>query len=313
MKGAVGYMLKDWNKPERPSDEEIDARLKIARENLTRNQIKVKEGKIPVFVIFEGWGAAGKGSLVGRIIKNMDPRFFQVESVKYSTDEEKRRPFLYKYFTRIPEQGEFVFLDGGWMRDIVGGKMSGELSDKEYRKRVDSTKRFERTLADNGYLVMKFFFQIDKHEQKKRLAALLEDETTKWRVSKHDLKQNKKYDEYLEAFDSFMYDTNLSNAPWYMIDAKERKWAELQILDIINQGVETALLNQGHAVPILQNTFALKKIPKLSEVSLDKKLTDEEYKEELGKLQKKLGRLHNRSSSDTRAGMRQAKVEISKG
>ena len=58
MKGAVGYMLKAWNKPERPSDEEIDTRLKIARENLTRNQIKVKEGKIPVFVIFEGWGAA---------------------------------------------------------------------------------------------------------------------------------------------------------------------------------------------------------------------------------------------------------------
>lgn len=76
--------------------------------------------------------------------------------MKYSTDDEKRRPFLYKYFTRIPEQGEFVFLDGGWMRDIVGGRMSGELSDKEYRKRVDSTKRFERSLADNGYLVMKF-------------------------------------------------------------------------------------------------------------------------------------------------------------
>lgn len=290
---GVGYMLKDWNRPERPSDEEIDTRLKIARENLTRNQIKVKEGKIPVFVILEGWGAAGKGSLVGRIIKNMDPRFFKVESVKYSTDDEKRRPFLYKYFTRIPEQGEFVFLDGGWMRDIVGGRMSGELSDKEYRKRVDSTKRFERSLADNGYLVMKFFLHIDEHEQKKRLEALLEDDTTKWRVSKHDLKQNKKYDKNLEAFDSFMYDTNLSNAPWYMVDAKERKWAELQILDIINQGIETALLNQGHAAPILQNTFALKKIPKLSEVSLDKALTDKEYKEELDKLQKKLGRLHN--------------------
>lgn len=290
---GVGYMLKDWNRPERPSDEEIDTRLKIARENLTRNQIKVKEGKIPVFVILEGWGAAGKGSLVGRIIKNMDPRFFKVESVKYSTDDEKRRPFLYKYFTRIPEQGEFVFLDGGWMRDIVGGRMSGELSDKEYRKRVDSTKRFERSLADNGYLVMKFFLHIDEHEQKKRLEALLEDDTTKWRVSKHDLKQNKKYDKNLEAFDSFMYDTNLSNAPWYMVDAKERKWAELQILDIINQGIETALLNQGHAAPILQNTFALKKIPKLSEVSLDKELTDEEYKEELDKLQKRLGRLHN--------------------
>lgn len=286
-------MLKEWNRPERPTDEEISLRLKAARESLTRNQIRVKEGKIPVFVILEGWGAAGKGSIVGKIIKNMDPRFFKVESVKYFTDDEKRRPFLYKYFARIPEQGKFAFLDGGWMRDIVGGRMSGELSDKEYRNRVDSTKRFERTLADNGYLVVKLFLHIDKKEQKKRLEALRADDTTKWRVTKRDIRQNKHYDENMEAFDRFMYDTNLSNAPWYMVDASERKWAELQILEILNQAIETALLNKGHAAPILQNTFAMTRIPKLSDIPLDRTITDEEYEKELSSLQKKLGKLHN--------------------
>jgi polyphosphate:AMP phosphotransferase len=286
-------MLKEWNKPERPSDQELDERIRAAREALAKNQIRVKEGKIPVFIILEGWGAAGKGSLVGRIIKNMDPRFFKVESVKHSTEDEERRPFLYKYFSRIPEQGRFVFLDGGWMRDVVGDKVEGLISDEEYRARVDSTKRFERTLADNGYLVMKFFLHIDEQEQKARLDALMSDESTRWRVGKRDLKQNKKYNKNLKAFDSYMYDTNLTNAPWYMIDAKEKKWAELQILDIMNQGIETALLNKGHAAPILQNTFPLEKIPKLSEIPLDKSLTDEEYKKQLDKLQKKLGRLHN--------------------
>lgn len=286
-------MLKEWVKPERPEQEALEMRLRAAREQLTRNQMRVKEGKIPVFVILEGWGAAGKGSLVGRIIKNMDPRFFKVESVKYSTDEEKRRPYLYKYFTRIPKEGEFVFLDGGWMRDIVGERMAGMLSDQNYRARVDSTKRFERTLTDNGYLVLKFFLHISQKEQKKRLDKLLKDENALWRVSKRDLRQNKKYDRNLKAFDSFMYDTNLSNAPWYLIDAKEAKWAELQILEIMNQGIETALLNRGHAAPILQNTFAIKKLPKLSEIPLDQKVEDAAYKAELSKLQKKLGSLHN--------------------
>ena len=286
-------MLKDWTKPMKPSDEEIAARLKVQRELLAENQLKLKDGKVPVLICLEGWGAAGKGSLVGRIIRNLDPRFFSVESVRYSTEDEKRRPFLYKYFSRIPEAGRFAFLDGGWMREIVNDKLSGDLSGKEYRSRVDSVKRFERSLADNGYLVLKFFLHISKKEQKHRLEALKSDKHTIWRVNDRDVKQNKEYDAYLDAFDSYMYDTNLSNAPWYMIDAEEKKWAELQLLEIINQGIETALANRSTAAPILQNIYPLLPATPLSEIPLDKELSDEAYRAELDKLQKKLRKLHN--------------------
>ncbi|MBP3326831.1 MAG: polyphosphate:AMP phosphotransferase [Coprococcus sp.] len=286
-------MLKSWSKPKRPDEVELETRLKAEREKLERNQIKVKEGKVPVFIVFEGWGAAGKGSVTGRIIKNMDPRFFKVESVKEPTEEELRKPFLYRYFIRIPEAGRFTFLDSSWMKEVVTDKIKGELSQKAYRSEIDSVKRFERTLADNGYLMLKFFLHIDEKEQKRRLNGLKKDKNTSWRVSEKDMYQNKHYDKYLEVFNRYIDDTNQSNAPWYLIDAIDKKWAELQILEILNQGIETALTNRGNAVPILQNVFPLMPVPKLSDIPLDKALSDEEYNAELDKCQKKLRKLHN--------------------
>ena len=171
-------MLKDWNKMELPSDEEIENRLKAARDKLVKQQIMMKEKKLPVIVLFEGWGAAGKGSVLGKVIKNIDPRFFKVAVMDEPTDEEKRKPFLYRHFIKIPEAGKFVFMDSGWMSEVTRQKLRGELSDEQYNKRVESIKRFERQLTDNGYLLLKFFFDIDKKEQKKRLNKLKEDKNT---------------------------------------------------------------------------------------------------------------------------------------
>lgn len=286
-------MLKDWTKPEKPEEKIMDERLKTARAQLSGNQMRVKEGKIPVFVLIEGWSAAGKGSLVGKIIRNMDPRFFKVESVKGTSDQEERRPYLYKYFTRIPEQGEFVFLDGGWMRDVVNDRTEGKMSDREYQARVESIRRFERTLTDNGYLLLKFFLHIEQKEQKRRLNTLLADEPTRWRVNKRDLRQNKKYRDNLETFDSFMQDTDQAAAPWYIIDSTEKKWAELQLLEILNQSILAALFNKKQGELILENTFPMLQLPKLSEVSLDRTADADTYKDELSRLQKRLGKLHN--------------------
>lgn len=89
-----------------------------------------------------------------------------------------------------------------------------------------------------------------------------------------------------EVYQTYMEQTNQSYAPWYAIDAKSKKWAELQILERINQNIETALANSGRAVPILPNLFPLSPIPKLADVDLNKELTEEEYQEKLEKLQK---------------------------
>lgn len=155
-------MLKDWNRLEQPSKEEMEQRLKKARARLEQQQILMKEKKLPVLVLLEGWGAAGKGSVLGKIIKNIDPRFFKVAVMDEPTEEEARKPFLYRHFVKIPEAGKFVFMDSGWMSEVTREKLRGELSEQEYKKKIESIKRFERQLTDNGYLLMKFFFQIDE-------------------------------------------------------------------------------------------------------------------------------------------------------
>jgi len=286
-------MLEDFVKARRPEDEELAAGIKAAREALNACQIKIKEAGLPVMVIFEGWGAAGKGSVLGRVIKSIDPRFFKVQTYAAPTAEEKRYPFLYRYIKDIPEKGKFTFYDTYWMEEITDARMDGSMSDAEYEERIDSINRTERTLVDNGYLVMKFFFQIGKKEQKRRLDELLDNKDTKWRVDKSDLYENKHYDESIKVYDKYLKDTNSPTAPWYIIDAKDKKFAELQVLEFLNSGIETALKNKDLAVPILQNTFALKKTPKLKDIELKgKTLTEEEYDKRLDELQDELRQLH---------------------
>ena len=288
-------MLKNVIFPERPGEEELKARLKAAREKLAGQQTLIKEHKLPVLVLVEGWGTAGKGSVIGQMIRNIDPRFFKVAPMDQPTEEEKRKPFLCRYFTKIPEAGKFMFLDSGWMDEVTRNRVHGEMDQKTYEQRIDSIRRFERQLTDNGYLVMKFFCHISEKEQKKRIEDLVEEIDTRWRVSENDKWQNKHYEKCLEVFDRYMEDTNNPSAPWYVIDAKSKKWAELQALEILTQGIEIALQNQSLAVPLLQNVFPLEKVPKLSEIPLENKsLSDEEYKEQLTRLQNHLKELHNR-------------------
>ncbi len=287
-------MLKNWMPPEKPEKEELKARLKAAQEKLAIQQMQLKDRKLPVLVLIEGWGAAGKGSSIGRVIRNIDPRFFKVFSMGAPTEEAQRKPFLFRYFEKIPEAGKFTFLDSGWMDEIMKDRLLGGMEESTYAQRVDSVKRFERQLTDNGYLVLKFFFNIGKKEQCKRIDALLADKDTAWRVGRRDVWQNRHYEDCQEAFDRYLIDTNTPSAPWYLVDAKSKKFAELQVMETLCMGIDTALANDSLAVPLLQNAFPLVKMPKLKDVPLDKTISDEEYKTELDRLQGRLRMLHNR-------------------
>lgn len=287
-------MLKDWIKGEKPGDEEMTARLQKAREQLNGMQMAIKEKKLPVLVIFDGWGGAGKGSVMGKVIKNLDPRFYKTETLSKPSEDELRKPFLYRYFVRIPEAGKFSFFDGSWMDEVTKNKLSGKINGEDYHRQLISIKRFERQLSDNGYLVVKFFFHISKSEQKQRLKDLADSKSTAWRVEKWDLWQNKHYDKCVDVYDEYLESTNQFIAPWYFVDSKNRKWAELQVTELLVKSIEIALQNTGHAAAVLQNTFPLKQMPKLADIALDKKISDEKYDSELKELQSKLADLHNR-------------------
>ncbi len=287
-------MLNNRTMQEMPEGAELKGRILAARERLAAQQMQIKEHRIPVLVLMEGWGTAGKGRIIGQVIRNIDPRFFNVVSLEKTTEEEMRKPFLSRYFTKIPEAGKFLFLDSGWMEDVTGLYLHKELGTEAYEVRIESIRRFERQLTDNGYLVVKFFFHIGKKEQRKRINSLLEDIDTEWRVSDSDQWQNRHYEECMEVYSHYLEMTNAPSAPWYVVDAEKKKWAELQVLEALAERIDTALQNHALAVPLLQNVFPLVKMPKLAEIPLDAAVAEGEYKEELNRLQERLGELHNR-------------------
>jgi polyphosphate:AMP phosphotransferase len=288
-------MLLDFVPMDRPEKAVIKERRALEQGKLEANQMKIKEAKLPVMVIFEGWGAAGKGSVLGRVIRNIDPRFFQVATMDAPpTEEERRKPFLYRYIVEIPEAGKFKFFDTCWMREVTDGVRQGTLDHEGYRHRIRDINTTERQLTDNGYLVVKFFFHISKKEQRKRLDALEGDKATKWRAAKEDFEENEHYDECIKVYDTYLEDTSRQVAPWYIIDARDKSWAELQVLTFLNEAIETALQNHSYTSPILQNRFRLMPMPLLKDIPLDQTIEEEEYHRRLKELQAELGDLHNR-------------------
>ena len=129
-------MLMNWKSQEIPEKEELNERLKKTRDRLYELQMQMKVNKLPVIILFEGWGASGKGSMIGKVIKNIDPRFFKVTTMATPTEEEQRRPFLYRYMKHIPENGKFTLYDSGWMEGTVMDYLKGYLEEDAYRKRV---------------------------------------------------------------------------------------------------------------------------------------------------------------------------------
>ncbi|OUP12895.1 polyphosphate:AMP phosphotransferase [Anaeromassilibacillus sp. An200] len=288
-------MLKEFplgREIERPSAESA---IESFREKLSAQQLLLKEKKLPVILLIEGWGASGKGSLIGRLIRYLDPRFYTVCTRSVPSDEELRKPFLWHYFTKIPQAGKIVLFDSGWMEETVRSAESKELKKKELAERLDGIRIFERQLVENGYLVIKLFLHISKEEQKKRLEALDEDKNTEWRVTKNDWQQNKHYEKHLKRFDKYLEATSAPWAPWHILDATNRKEAELAAFRIVTESIEHALERRPGSSPLPKTEqFPLVQMPLLSKVSLDKTVrSDEEYRTQLKSAQKRLRELHN--------------------
>ena len=286
-------MLKNWIFGADQRDTHACRKLlKERREALAALQQPIKEAKLPIIVLVEGWGAAGKGSVIHSLIRELDPRFFKVRSVGMPTEEERRWPFLKRHFETIPEEGKILFLDSGWMDETVRERMRRDLSDQEYARRLESIRVFERQLAAGGYLLVKLFLHISEDTQSRRLEKLLEDKDTAWRVGENDRKQNKNYDAALEAFDEYLTATDFPFAPWKVIDGTDAVRSQLAAADWLYDQI-TAAIKSRPQVEQPPRAWPLEPIPLLSEVKLDKTMDEEDYRKALKRCRKKLADLHN--------------------
>ncbi len=273
--------------------------IKRMEAELSVIQQDIKNKKLPVIILFDGWGAAGKGSMIADLILNFDPRGCRVISNAAATETEKREPLLWRYWKNIPEYGQIAVMDRSWYQDVSTARIEDELDSDVVLRRINSIKIFERQLTDDGYLVIKFFLHISKKEQKQRFDKLDSDKNTEWRVTEQDRRRNRAYEEYYQAFDEMLQYTDTPNAPWHIIPSHDKTTAKLEIYRIVLDSIRKAFARQEVAPALSQGiimpkTFTLLDMPLLSDIKLDQVMSKEQYDKELKKLQKKLSDLHNK-------------------
>ena len=266
--------------------------------NLSALQQKIREKKLPVIILLEGWGASGKGTLIADVIKLLDPRFFKVYSTMPVSESERRYPLMKRFWERIPEYGTLSVLDRSWYQELAIAKMEDGISDSEYADRINTVNTFERQLSDDGYLIIKFFLHISRKEQKKRFLKLKEDSATKWRVTELDKKRHKNYDAYYKQFDDMLAKTHTSYCPWKIIDTTDRGFTRFQVFNILVSQITNAV-NTERSYPVFSEEetrrFELSPCPKLADVKLENKtLQPTKYADELKKARKELARLHGK-------------------
>lgn len=269
-----------------------------AEEKLGLLQRECKDAGIPVILVFEGMGAAGKGVQINRLIQALDPRGFDVYACDRPTEDEQMRPFLWRYWTKTPAKGRIAVFDRSWYRSVQVDRFDGLTREDKLGDAYQDILSFEKQLCDDGTVIMKFFLYIDKDEQKKRFKKLEGSKETSWRVTEEDWNRNKDFDRYLKMNEEMLEKTDTDYAPWVTIEAVDKDYAALKIVSTVMDRLEYEL---EHRRPEDEKTAQRQesktrerfKNGVLSGIDLSKSLTEEEYKTRLKKLQKRLAELHS--------------------
>ncbi len=258
-----------------------------------------------MIVLFEGFGAAGKGSYISELILNWDPRGFRVFSTREPDANQARRPWLWRFWDKLPEYGRIAVFDRSWYRDVTVDRVDRGLADETIDQMYDDINIFERQLADDGYLIIKLFLCISREEQKKRFTNLRASENTAWRVTDVDLMHNRQYKRHWNAFDEMIRRTNTPYAPWHAVATTNRFYGTVTAFEIIANAMRdavdraidqrTARAAQTEPPPIQINPyFPTVKLPKLRDVDLDRRIEEDKYKRDLESCRLELAQLHNR-------------------
>ena len=269
-----------------------------AEEKLGLLQRECKDAGIPVILVFEGMGAAGKGVQINRLIQALDPRGFDVYACDRPTEDEQMRPFLWRYWTKTPAKGRIAVFDRSWYRSVQVDRFDGLTREDRLGDAYQDILSFEKQLCDDGTVIMKFFLYIDKDEQKKRFKKLEGSKETSWRVTEEDWNRNKDFDRYLKMNEEMLEKTDTDYAPWVIIEAVDKDYAALKIVSTVMDRLEYELEHRRpedgkQAQRQESKTRERFKNGVLSGIDLSKSLTEEEYKTRLKKLQKRLAELHS--------------------
>ena len=295
-------MLEKINLSKKMSKKECKALMEQLEPQLSLLQRRLKEYKVPVVILFEGFGASGKGTMINELIQPMDPRGFKVFSIQKATEEEEMRPYLWRFWTRLPENGRIHLFDRSWYTKIVEARAEKRKSREKSESAYNDILDFEQELARDGMLIIKFFLHISPKEQKKRFQVLEDNKETRWRVTETDWRHNKAYNEWLQAFEEMIQKTDTSYGSWTIVEATDREYAKVKIISAVVKMFADRLAREEScekekgtplAEVIEKNGRAAFGSSVLDAVDLSKSLSKSVYKKELADLQKRMALLHS--------------------
>lgn len=234
-------MLENVNLKRKLSAEEYNRLLPGLQRRLYDLEKACWDHKVSSMVVFEGWDAAGKGSVITTVTQRLDPRGFKLHSTHLPRTSEHSYPWLRRFWLQVPDAGEMAIFDQSWYIRTLGERVEGVVPEKVWRNAFDDILDFERTHADNGTAILKFFLHISRREQEKRFVKIEADPLEAWRVTRAEWARYKKYDEYLAAAEEMLEKTDSAEAPWTVVEATSRRWARTKVLSTIISALEQRL------------------------------------------------------------------------
>lgn len=198
------------------------------------------DARIPTIFVFEGWAGTAKARTIATLTRRLDPRGFRVHSITPPRTYEQQYPWLYRFWLKVPSYGQMTFFDRSWYRELLAAYTTNGDRD-QWRTRCEDAAIFERQLADDGALILKFWLHITKKQQSRRFAKLLADPLNAWRVTEEDRWQNRHYRRVYRAVEEMLARTDTAFAPWHIIPAADKRYARLTVLQIIVGALESRL------------------------------------------------------------------------
>jgi polyphosphate kinase 2 len=183
-----------------------------------------------VVIIFEGRDAAGKGSTIKRITESISPRLCKVVALPAPTEREKTQWYFQRYIQHLPAAGEIVIFDRSWYNRAGVERVMGFCSNREYKEFMRSCPEFERMLVRSGIKLVKYWFSVSDEEQEKRFQERIDDVSKRWKLSPMDLQSRSRWVDYSKAKDEMMTNTDIVEAPWWVVDADDKRRARLNCI-----------------------------------------------------------------------------------
>lgn len=291
---AVDTAANENGEPSPAAPEAFD--FSAAEETMMALQQKLKELKIPMVIVLEGWQASGKGTIAGELLEGLDPRGYDVCVRERFPEEENCYPALHRYWIHMPRQGKISLFIGSWYHDLCAMLVKGK-HPRRAARRQEQIRMMEQMLLRDGAVIEKFFLDVPAKVQKKRLKEMDSRKATRSTLTKADWAQNRHYDRWQQAYRRLLEETNLPGSEWHLLNGEDKKACKRALYETLISSMEKAIAqrqvgDRSWDTETLtdHDPIPTEPIPEL-ELYETELVLDREYKAALNALQKKLHKL----------------------